>query len=129
MLLIGGILGRRAIQILVGGSFQSTCWWEFSKAILKKFQPEVWDCLLDSENEGQENRGNTEVQEEKQELVASQTEVKICKVDSPQIQKNREKEDRTVDTEFDLEGDKVKHMGSLMGATAVKVHRSDGEDN
>jgi len=34
-----------------------------------------------------------------------------------------------VDTEFDGEGSKVKHMGSLMGATAVKVHRSDGKDN
>jgi len=43
----------------------NTCWWEFSKVVLKKFQPEVWDCLLDSENAGQENRGNTEVQEEK----------------------------------------------------------------
>lgn len=34
-----------------------------------------------------------------------------------------------MDTKFDREGDKVKHMGSLMGATAVNVHQSDGEDN
>jgi hypothetical protein len=59
----------------------NTCWWDFSKAILKKFQPEVCDSLLDSENDGQENRGNTEVQEEKQELVASQNKTKIISED------------------------------------------------
>jgi len=34
-----------------------------------------------------------------------------------------------VDTKFDHKGDKVKHMGSLMGSVEIKVQRSDGEDN
>jgi len=34
-----------------------------------------------------------------------------------------------VDTEFDREGDKVKHMGSLMGAIVVKIQKSVGENH
>jgi len=115
MLLIGGILGRRAIQILVGGNFQRP----FSRSSNQKFGIVFWIPKM----KANKTEATLKFKKEKKELVASQTEVKICEVDRLQIQKNSEKEDRTVDTEFDREGDKANHMGSLMDATAVKVQR------
>ncbi|KAI5446224.1 hypothetical protein KIW84_014167 [Lathyrus oleraceus] len=54
-------------------SHPNTCWWNFVKAILKKFQPEVWDCLLESENESQKIQDSDEIQEP----ISSPTEEKI----------------------------------------------------
>ena len=105
-------------------SHPNTCWWNFAKAILKKFQPEVWVCLLESENETQEIQGSDEIQEP----IASPTEEMIGgKVEDSQIQQYSEKEVCKVDIKSNCEGDKVKNTDSLMAASEAKVQRSDRE--
>ncbi|CAI8587895.1 unnamed protein product [Vicia faba] len=108
-------------------SHPNTCWWNFVKAILKKFQPEVWNCLLESENETQEIQGSSEIQEP----IALPTEEKIDgKVDDSQIQQIQqysEKEVCKVDIKSDCESDEVKNIDSLMAASEAKVQRSDRE--
>ncbi|KAI5403965.1 hypothetical protein KIW84_051197 [Lathyrus oleraceus] len=76
----------------------NTCWWNFVKVILKKFQPEVWDWLLESENETHEIQGSDEIQEP----IASPTEEKIGgKVEDSQIQQYSEKKVCKVDIKSD----------------------------
>ncbi|KAI5430197.1 hypothetical protein KIW84_034682 [Lathyrus oleraceus] len=105
-------------------SHSDTYWWSFVKVILKKFQPEVWDCLLESENETQEIQGSDEIQEP----IASPTEEKIGgKVEKSQIQQYGEKEVCKVDVKSDCIGDEVKNTDSLMAASEAEVQRSDGE--
>ncbi|CAI8609138.1 unnamed protein product [Vicia faba] len=105
-------------------SHPNTCWWNFVKAILKKFQPEVWDCLLESENETWEIQGSSEIQEP----IALPTEEKIGgKVDDSQVQQYSEKEVYKADIKSDCESDKVKNTDSLMAASEAKVQRSDRE--
>lgn len=72
----------------------NTYWLNFSKVILTKFQPEVW-----------QNKGNDKIQDENQEPITSQfDEIIYGEVEGTQIKKYFEKEDCAVDVKFDSEG-------------------------
>lgn len=49
----------------------NTCWLDFAKAAFKKLQPEIWDCLMDLENEEQNNHGVYQIRNQMQEPLAS----------------------------------------------------------
>ncbi|CAI8608218.1 unnamed protein product [Vicia faba] len=105
-------------------SHPNICWWNFVNAILKKFQPEVWDCLLESKNETHEIQDSDEIQEP----ISSPTEEKIGgKVEDSQIQQYSEKEVCKVDIKSDCEGEEVKNTYSLMDASEAEAQRNDGE--